>query len=332
MTEYSEIIFRDSHYFLLTIVSIAFIIYFLFKKRKQFTAISFSSTKILSQKSNFKKRIIRLPLFLRIIASIFIIFALSRPQSTNNWQENTTEGIDVIMAIDISGSMLAEDLKPNRLEAAKNVAIDFISNRSNDRIGLVVFSGESFTQCPLTTDHTVLVNLFKDIKSGMVDDGTALGMGIATSVNRLKESDAKSKVIVLVTDGVNNSGEIAPLTAAELCKSFGIRIYTIGIGTLGLAPYPFQTPFGIQYQDVEVKIDEKTLQDIAMITKGKFFRATNNSSLKKIYDEIDLLEKSKIKVTEFSKKKEEFRLFLYVPFLLLIVSYTLENTILKRLL
>ena len=332
MTEYSEIIFRDSHYFLLTIVSIAFIIYFLFKKRKQFTAISFSSTKILSQKSNYKKRIIRLPLFLRIIASIFIIFALSRPQSTNNWQENTTEGIDVIMAIDISGSMLAEDLKPNRLEAAKNVAIDFISNRSNDRIGLVVFSGESFTQCPLTTDQTVLVNLFKDIKSGMVDDGTALGMGIATSVNRLKESDAKSKVIVLVTDGVNNSGEIAPLTAAELCKSFGIRIYTIGIGTLGLAPYPFQTPFGIQYQDVEVKIDEKTLQDIAMITKGKFFRATNNSSLKKIYDEIDLLEKSKIKVTEFSKKKEEFRLFLYVPFLLLIVSYILENTILKRLL
>ena len=213
MTEYSEIIFRDSHYFLLTIVSISFIIYFLFKKRKQFTAISFSSTKILSQKSNYKKRIIRLPLFLRIIASIFIIFALSRPQSTNNWQENTTEGIDVIMAIDISGSMLAEDLKPNRLEAAKNVAIDFISNRTNDRIGLVVFSGESFTQCPLTTDHTVLVNLFKDIKSGMVDDGTALGMGIATSVNRLKESDAKSKVIVLVTDGVNNSGEIAPLTA-----------------------------------------------------------------------------------------------------------------------
>ena len=236
------------------------------------------------------------------------------------------------MAIDISGSMLAEDLKPNRLEAAKNVAIDFISNRSNDRIGLVVFSGESFTQCPLTTDHTVLVNLFKDIKSGMVDDGTALGMGIATSVNRLKESDAKSKVIVLVTDGVYNSGEIAPLTAAELCKCFGIRIYTIGIGTLGLAPYPFQTPFGIQYQDVEVKIDEKTLQYIAMITKGKFFRATNNSSLKKIYDEIDLLEKSKIKVTEFSKKKEEFRLFLYVPFLLLIVSYILENTILKRLL
>ena len=332
MTEYSEIIFRDSHYFLLIIVSISFIIYFLFKKRKQFTAISFSSTKILSQKSNYKKRIIRLPLFLRIIASIFIIFALSRPQSTNNWQENTTEGIDVIMAIDISGSMLAEDLKPNRLEAAKNVAIDFISNRSNDRIGLVVFSGESFTQCPLTTDHTVLVNLFKDIKSGMVDDGTALGMGIATSVNRLKESDAKSKVIVLVTDGVNNSGEIAPLTAAELCNSFGIRIYTIGIGTMGLAPYPFQTPFGIQYQDVEVKIDEKTLQDIAMITKGKFFRATNNSSLKKIYDEIDLLEKSKIKVTEFSKKKEEFRLFLYVSFLLLIVSYILENTILKRLL
>ena len=332
MTEYSEIIFRDSHYFLLTIVSIAFIIYFLFKKRKQFTAISFSSTKILSQRSNYKKRLIRLPLFLRIIASIFIIFALSRPQSTNNWQENTTEGIDVIMAIDISGSMLAEDLKPNRLEAAKNVAIDFISNRSNDRIGLVVFSGESFTQCPLTTDHTVLVNLFKDIKSGMVDDGTALGMGIATSVNRLKESDAKSKVIVLVTDGVNNSGEIAPLTAGELCKCVGIRIYAIGIGTLGLAPYPFQTQFGIQYQDVEVKIDEKTLQDIAMITKGKFFRATNNSSLKKIYDEIDLLEKSKIKVTEFSKKKEEFRLFLYVSFLLLIVSYILENTILKRLL
>jgi Ca-activated chloride channel family protein len=233
--------------------------------------------------------------------------------------------------MDISGSMLAEDLKPNRLEASKDVAVDFISKRINDRIGLVIFSGESFTQCPLTTDHNVLTNLFKDVKSGMVEDGTAIGMGLATAVNRLKDSKAISKVIILLTDGVNNKGVVAPFTAAEIAKKFGIRVYTIGVGTEGFAPYPFQTPFGIQYQDVEVQIDEKTLQDIASVTDGKYFRATNNSKLKEIYKDIDKLEKSKIEVTEFHKRSEEFLSFALPALFLLLFGFILETSYLKQI-
>ena len=231
--------------------------------------------------------------------------------------------------MDISGSMLAEDLKPNRLEASKEVAMDFISKRANDRVGLVIFSGESFTQCPLTTDHNVLINLFKDVKSGMVEDGTAIGMGLATAVNRLKESDAISKVIILLTDGVNNKGVVAPFTAAEIAKKFGIRVYTIGVGTEGYAPYPFQTPFGIQYQDVEVQIDEETLQNIATVTDGKYFRATNNSKLKEIYKDIDKLEKSKIEVTEFHKRSEEFNKFAIPALLLLVLGFILDKNLFK---
>tara|TARA_B100001758_G_C18205267_1_gene502020 strand:- start:174 stop:860 length:687 start_codon:yes stop_codon:yes gene_type:complete len=227
--------------------------------------------------------------------------------------------------------MLARDLTPDRLEASKNVAIDFISKRKNDRVGLVIFAGESFTQCPLTTDHNVLINLFKDVKSGMVDDGTAIGMGLATAVNRLKDSKAISKVIILLTDGVNNSGMVPPLTAAEIAQKFGIRVYTIGVGTEGYAPYPFQTPFGVQYQDVEVKIDEKTLQDIATITDGKYFRATNNNALKEIYQDIDELEKSKIEVTEFHKRTEEFLPFALWGLALLLCGFILKTTYLKQI-
>ena len=227
--------------------------------------------------------------------------------------------------------MLAEDLKPNRLEASKNVAIDFISKRINDRLGLVIFSGESFTQCPLTTDHNVLINLFKDVKSGMVEDGTAIGMGLATAVNRLKDSDAISKVIILLTDGVNNKGVVAPFTAAEIAKKFGIRVYTIGVGSKGFAPYPFQTPFGVQYQDVEVQIDEETLQNIATVTDGKYFRATNNSKLKEIYKDIDKLEKSKIEITEFHKRSEEFTKFAIPALIILIFGFVLEKTYLKQI-
>jgi Ca-activated chloride channel family protein len=233
--------------------------------------------------------------------------------------------------MDISGSMLAQDLKPDRLEASKNVAMDFISKRINDRVGLVIFAGESFTQCPLTTDHNVLINLFQDVKSGMVDDGTAIGMGLATAVNRLKDSEAISKVIILLTDGVNNSGMVPPLTAAEIAEKFGIRVYTIGVGTEGFAPYPFQTPFGIQYQEVEVKIDEKTLQDIATLTDGKYFRATNNNSLKEIYKDIDALEKSKIEVTEFHKRSEEFLPFALWALGLLFLGFILQITYLKQI-
>ncbi len=266
---------------------------------------------------------------LRSLALAALIVALARPQSLLSWQNSTTEGIDIVIASDISGSMLAEDFEPNRMEAGKNIAIDFIKDRPNDRIGLVIFSGESFTQCPLTIDHDVLINLFKDIKNGMIDDGTAIGMGLATAVNRLKESDAKSKVVILLTDGSNNTGSIPPITAAEIAKQFNIRVYTVGLGTKGMAPYPVQTPMGIQYQRVPVDVDEVTLGKIADITGGKYFRATNNSTLKNIYEQIDKLEKAKIDVTQYHKKTEMFLPLVVIALLLLLLEFVLKNTLLK---
>lgn len=267
---------------------------------------------------------------LRSVAVGALIVALARPQSSLSWENSTTEGIDIIIASDISGSMLSEDFKPNRLEAGKNIAIDFIKNRPDDRIGLVIFSGESFLQCPLTIDHDVLINLFTDVKNGMIEDGTAIGMGLATAVNHLKDSQAKSKVVILLTDGVNTTGSIPPLTAAEIAKQFGIRVYTVGVGTMGYAPYPVQTPFGgIEYQRVPVQIDEKTLSQIASSTGGKYFRATDNDKLKEIYDQIDKLEKAKINVTQYHKKSEEFLPFACIAILLLFVEFFLKNTIFK---
>jgi Ca-activated chloride channel family protein len=270
-----------------------------------------------------------LSIVLRSLAMAALIIALARPQSSLSWQDTTTEGIDIVIASDISGSMLAEDFKPNRLEAGKNIAIDFIQNRPNDRIGLVVFSGESFTQCPLTIDHSVLVNLYADIKNGMIEDGTAIGMGLATAVNRLKDSEAKSKVVILLTDGSNNSGSIPPVTAAEIAKQFGVRVYTVGIGTNGYAPYPVQTPMGVQYQRMKVDIDEGTLSKIATITGGKYFRATNNSALKDIYEQIDKLEKAKIDVTQYRKKTERFLPFAIIALVLLSLEFLTKNTLLK---
>jgi len=266
-----------------------------------------------------------------MIAIALIIFVLARPQSTNSWQNTSTEGIDIMLAMDISSSMLAQDLKPNRLEAAKDVASSFINGRPNDNIGLVVFSGESFTQCPLTTDHTVLLNLFKDIHSGMIDDGTAIGLGLANAVSRIKDSQAISKVIILLTDGSNNMGEIAPVTAAEIAKAFGIRVYTIGVGTRGMAPYPFQTAFGVQYQNIPVEIDEDALKQISSTTGGQYFRATDNSSLKEIYTEIDKLEKTKISVQEYSKKQEEYKNWALLIFALLLVEILLRYTLLRNI-
>jgi Ca-activated chloride channel family protein len=227
--------------------------------------------------------------------------------------------------------MLAEDLRPNRLEAAKRVATEFIVERPNDNIGLVVFAGESFTQCPLTTDHAVLVNLFSGIKYGIIEDGTAIGMGLANAVSRIKDSKAKSKVIILLTDGSNNAGEIAPLTAAEIAKTFGVRVYTIGVGTRGMARYPIQTPVGIRYQDMPVDIDEDMLRQIANMTGGRYFRATDNENLKAIYTEIDQMEKTKIAVKEYKKKTEIYLPFAVVAFLLLVAELILKNTILKKL-
>ena len=268
---------------------------------------------------------------LEVLAVVFLVFALSRPQSSNNWQTYTSEGIDIVLALDISSSMLARDFTPDRLEAAKEVATKFILERPQDKIGLVIFAGESFTQCPLTTDQAVLVNLLREVKSGVIEDGTAIGLGLANAVNRLKDSPAKSKVVILLTDGVNNRGAIAPATAAELAKTYGIRVYTIGVGTYGEAPYPVQTPFGTQLQKVPVEIDEDGLQQIAALTGGKYFRATDNNKLKQIYQEIDQLEKSKIEVKHFSKKNEQYFIFGLVGMCLVVLQVLLRYTLLRKI-
>jgi len=317
-------------FWLLIIIPLMLVWYFWQPKRQQGT-LSVPTLRGFSKHSKswfpyFRHSVI----VLRCLALIALIVALARPQSSLSWQNSTTEGIDIVIASDISGSMLAEDFKPNRLEAGKNIAIDFIKNRPDDRIGLVIFSGESFTQCPLTIDHSVLINLYQDIKNGMIEDGTAIGMGLATAVNRLKDSKAKSKVIILLTDGVNNSGSIPPITAAEIAKQFGIRVYTVGIGTQGFAPYPMQSPYGgVVYQRMEVKIDEPTMTKIAQITGGQYFRATNNESLKGIYGRIDQLEKAKIDVTQYRKKTELFLPFAIAALILLLLEFALKNTIFK---
>jgi Ca-activated chloride channel family protein len=284
--------------------------WYIWREREAFANIQFSSLKPFERSGkNYRHLLRHLIFFLRMLVIALVIIVIARPQSTNRWQDVTTEGIDIMIALDISSSMLAQDLRPDRLEASKNVAIEFVSGRETDRMGLVVYSGESFTQCPLTSDHAVLINLFKDIHSGMIEDGTAIGLGLANAVSRLKDSKAKSKVIILLTDGVNNRGAIAPLTAAEIAKTFGIRVYTIGVGTRGMAPVPVQTPYGTRYQNAKVEIDEATLRQIAEVTDGRYFRATDNEKLREIYHEIDQMEKTKIDVREFSKKEEQYMRF-----------------------
>lgn len=278
-----------------------------FRQGKSVPAMQVSVTEVFEKtRKSFRHYFYHIMFVFRMIALALLIVAFARPQSTLKRQDVTIEGIDIVLALDISGSMLAQDLKPDRLEAAKNLSQDFFSGRPNDRIGLVVFSGEAFTQCPLTTDHAIISEMLEEIKSGMIQDGTAIGDGLATAINRLKESQAISKVVILLTDGVNNMGSIDPLSAAEIAKIYGLRIYTIGVGTRGTAPYPVQTPFGLRYQNMEVQIDEELLQKVANMTDGKYYRATNNAQLEEIYREIDQLEKSKIDVTEFRRKNEEF--------------------------
>jgi len=317
-------------YFLLIIPLMG--VWYWYKHNSSKADIQFSSTEGFEKTGKSLKQYLYHSLFVfRLLAIALFIVVMARPQSSTRRQDVSIEGIDIVMALDVSGSMLAQDLKPDRLEAAKDVAQDFMKNRPNDRVGLVIFSGETFTQCPLTTDHSVIKNLFKDIKSGMIEDGTAIGDGLATAVTRLKESLAISKVIILLTDGVNNSGSLDPVSAAEIAKMFGIRIYTIGVGSMGTAPYPVQTPFGAQYQEMEVKIDEELLEQVAEMTDGKYFRATSNRELKAIYNEIDKLEKSKIDVTEFEKKHEEFLIFALIALLLLVFEIILRNTVFKTL-
>lgn len=282
-------------------------------------------------KQSLRLRFFHSMFVLRCIGLIALIVALARPQTSSDKTDTNIEGIDIVLSLDISSSMLSEDFHPNRIEAAKDVALKFIEGRPQDRIGLVVFSGESFTQCPLTIDHRVLKELFKEIKSGIIEDGTALGDGLGTAVNRLRTSKAKSKVIILLTDGVNNTGFIDPMAAADMAREFGIRVYTIGVGTMGTAPYPFQTPFGVQYQQIPVEIDEPLLQQIASATGGKYFRAVNKDKLEQIYSEIDKLEKSKIEVLSYSRRDEKAFLFIIIALILLAFELLMRNTIFRTI-
>lgn len=325
-------VFANPLYLYLLLLLIPMIGWYIWKLSRSQASLQISASQAFDKApATYKVYLRHLPFVLRMAAIAILIIVLARPQSTDNWQNSSKEGINIMLAMDISSSMLAEDLKPNRLEAAKDVAAAFINGRPNDNIGLVVFSAESFTQCPLTTDHTVLLNLFKDIQSGMIQDGTAIGLGLANAVSRIKDSQAKSKVIVLLTDGSNNAGEIAPVTAAQIAKTFGIRVYTIGVGTEGEAPQPFQTAFGVQYHNVQVVIDEKTLNQIAVETGGEYFRATDNKSLKAIYAKIDEMEKTKISVQEFSKKQEEYKNWALLAFCILLIEVLLRNTLLRNI-
>lgn len=309
------------------------VLYYIFRiERNRVVARHPDTSGMAGKKLNVLILLRHFPVVTRSLAIAFFSIALARPQSTMSFEDIVTEGIDIVISLDISGSMLAEDLKPNRLQAAKDVAMRFIGERPNDRIGLVVYSGESFTQCPLTIDHDVLLNLFGEIKNGMIEDGTAIGDGLATAVNRLRDSEARSKVVILLTDGQQTAGSIPPLTAGEIAKQFGIRVYTIGVGTIGEAPYPFKTPFGTtQYQNVPVKIDEVTLQGIAKITGGAYFRATNNRKLEEIYASIDKMEKTKIEVTQYRKKSEKYFSWAVLAFAFLIAEFTLKNTVYRSI-
>ena len=324
--------FKNPELFHILWVLVPMVAWYIFRQKRFTASIQVSSTASIFKAPKTIRHYLRHLVFICMLVSFgFFVVVLARPQSSRNWEKSTTEGIDIVIALDISSSMLAQDFHPNRLEAAKNVAMEFISGREHDRMGLVVFAGEAFTQCPLTTDRAVLLNLFKDIKSGIIEDGTAIGNGLATSVARIKDSEAISRVVILLTDGENNRGEVAPVTAAEIAKTFGIRVYTVGVGSIGTAPYPVQTQFGVQLRDMPVKIDEETLQEISNLTDGKYFRATSNSKLEEIYKEIDALEKSKIDVKEFSRKSEKFLPFALLGALFLIVSLFMRVTLFRSI-
>jgi len=318
--------------FYLVLVLIPILGWYIWKHNTAQASLQISSTKgFKNTPTSWKVYLRHVPIALRSLAIIMLIAVLARPQSSNSTRDVITEGIDIVMTLDISSSMEALDFKPNRLEAAKDVACQFISARENDKIGLVIFGGESFTQCPLTTDKAVLINLMQDIKTHMVEDGTAIGLGLATSVSRIKDSNAKSKVIILLTDGVNNRGEVAPLTAAEIAKTFGIRVYTIGVGSQGKAKIPIQTPYGTRYVEEEVKIDEPMMKEIANVTGGQYFRATTKNSLKKIYKEIDQMEKTKIEVKEYTKRSEKYLIFAVLAALFILMEVFLKSTVLRNL-
>ena len=306
----NHITFAHPYLLLLLLVIPLMVVWYVLRYRKQKPALQFSNISLFrGVHKTLRQRAYPLLFILRMVAVGAIIIALARPQSMLSRQEMKVEGIDIVLAMDVSGSMLAEDFKPNRLEAAKKVAADFIDGRKNDRMGLVVFAGEAFTQVPLTIDHNVLLKQLSTLKDGMMKDGTALGDGLATAINRIKDSEAKSKVIILLTDGINNQGAVDPQSAAEIAALYNIRLYTIGVGTQGLAPYPFRDQFGRKrYQNIPVELDENLLTQMAQSTvDGQYFRATNKKSLQQIFKQIDEMEKSKIDVTQYAQTKDEYQ-------------------------
>lgn len=324
--EYPKLLFLE----LLLIPVIALYIYRDLKGKTPYMVVS-NITPWGSEGGIIKKIARHIPFILRCIAMAAIILAIARPRSSDQVETVDTEGIDIVMAMDVSTSMLARDFQPDRIGAAKDIAMEFIASRPSDRIGIVVFAGESYTQSPLTTDRVTLINLMKEIETGLIDDGTAIGNGLATSVARMKDSDARSRVVILLTDGVNNCGEISPLTAADIAQTYGIRVYTIGVGAMGTAPYPVMTPWGVQIQQVEVEIDENLLKQIAEKTGGKYFRATDNTKLMEIYSEINEMEKSLTTVDSFPVYAELFMKYALIALFALLGEIIFRLFVLKRI-
>ncbi len=325
------IILARPWFLLLLVIVPLIIVWYILRRNTSTTSIGYSDISTLTKvRPSFRQRMMHVPFILRMLLLSVLIFIIAQPQKSFDKNDYKVEGIDILMALDISGSMLAEDFKPNRLEASKEVAAQFIDGRPTDRVGLVIFSSEAFMQCPLTIDHKVLKSFFSEVKSGMITDGTAIGDGLGLSIAHIKQSKAVSKVIILLTDGINNTGSLDPQTAAEIAKKFGIRVYTIGVGTMGKAPYPFQTSFGIQYQNIDVQIDENLLKQVAETTGGQYFRATNKEKLEQIYNQIDKLEKSKIDVTKYNNKHDEYFIFTLIALGLLLLEIVLRYTIFKK--
>lgn len=328
--------FANKEYLFLLLLMIPYLIWYLMYRKKSEPTMRMSDTRAYRYAPrSWRITLMPIQLLLRLAVFVLLVLVLARPQTQNSWKNETMEGIDIMLAMDVSTSMLAEDLKPNRIEAAKQVAADFIIGRPNDNIGLTIFAGEAFTQCPMTTDHASLLNLLHNIRTDiaqrLIEDGTAIGMGLANAVSRLKDSKAKSKVVILLTDGSNNRGDLSPMTAAEIAKSFGIRVYTIGVGTNKVAPYPMPVAGGVQYVNIPVEIDTKMLSDIAAATDGDFYRATNNKELQQIYKEIDKLEKSKLNVKKYSKRYEAYQPYAIAAAILLLLEILLRITVFRRL-
>ncbi|MEN8156604.1 MAG: VWA domain-containing protein [Bacteroidota bacterium] len=325
--------FAYPHFFYALILLPLMTGWYLWRGRKSTSSMTISGFENMDDRIGSSRIWLRHILFvLRLVMVGLIVVVLARPQSSNQWEQVTTEGIDIVMCMDVSGSMRAMDFRPNRLEASKNVGIEFVNARQNDRFGLVVFAGESFTQCPMTTDRAVVINFLKEVDFGIIEDGTAIGMGLATAVNRIKESRARSKVIILLTDGVNNRGDVGPVTAAEIAAGFGIRVYTIGVGSHGTAPVPVQDAFGRTLtRNMPVEIDEDVLREISKTTGGTYFRATDNHKLREIYQQIDEMEKTLLDVKQFSKKKEEYFPFLFAAMLILLFEILLRYTLFRTI-